>query len=76
MSATTEEIHDELWRAFDIWKQNELVKSAAPEMLSALKECIKAMDVLEGMTSSRGDDDWIWGLQKQVNSAISKAEGK
>ena len=43
------------------------------DILEALIAAREAANVLEGMTGCRGDDDWVWGLQKQLDAAIAKA---
>lgn len=55
---------------------NARLIAAAPDLLEALKAAKEVVDVAEGMTSCRSDDDFIWSAQKLINAAIAKAEGR
>lgn len=47
--------------------------AAAPDLLEALKAAKEVVDVAEGMTACRSDDDFIWSAQKLINAALAKA---
>lgn len=49
------------------------IKDAA---LLALQEAKKLAALAADLTGCRGDDEYVWGVQKQIESAISKARGK
>lgn len=50
--------------------------NAYGDMLVALKAAKELADVMEGLSSGRSDDEWIWAAQAQINAAIAKAEGR
>lgn len=50
--------------------------AAAPEMLEALEVAKTLADVMEGLTSCRSDDEWVWSAQAKINAAIALASGE
>jgi hypothetical protein len=55
---------------------NARLIAAAPDMLEALVAAKELADVMEGLTSGRSDDEWVWAAQATINAAIAKAEGR
>jgi hypothetical protein len=45
-------------------------------LLEALKAAKEVVDVAEGMTACRSDDDFVWSAQKLATAAIAKSEGR
>lgn len=50
--------------------------ASAPDLLEALKEAQKLAKLMEDLCACQGDDDYVWGVQKKINDAICKAEGR
>lgn len=61
------------WRkAFDAMHQRAMKAEATCEKLAAaLSAAEEVANVAEQMTSSRSDDDWIWGVQAKIKDALS-----
>jgi DNA repair exonuclease SbcCD ATPase subunit len=62
------------WRkAFDAMHQRAMKAEATCEKLAAaLSAAEEVVNVAEQMTSSRSDDDWIWGVQAKIKAALSE----
>ena len=46
------------------------------KMLTALKAAKELADVMEWLTASRSDDEFVWAVQEKINAAIAQAEGR
>lgn len=47
-----------------------------PVILEALREAKKMAKLMNDLTSCRGDDDYVWGVQKLIDEAIKVAEAQ
>jgi len=69
----------EAWYGEDLAKANAALivraVNAYDDLVEALQAALEVVNVAETMTSSRGDDDWTWGVQAKINAALSKATG-
>lgn len=52
------------------------VKARIEVCVDALEACKEMATVMEAFTSSRSDDDWVWGLQRKIDAALSQAKGE
>ena len=52
--------------------QTEFVRSdIAERMAEALEKAVKLARLAEGLASCSSDDEYVWGLQNEFNSALS-----
>ena len=47
--------------------------NAHDDLVAALKEAQKLAKLMEDLCGCRGDDEYVWGVQKKIDAAISKA---
>jgi hypothetical protein len=42
-------------------------------LVEALRESEKAVDLLEKLTACGADDEYVWGVQEKIRTALSRA---